>query len=281
MPLVTLGVPVRNGAAMLRAALDSIVTQDYPNIEIIVSDNASDDATPDILAEYASKHPNMRVIRQEKPLPAFDNFLFVMREAKGEFLAWCAHDDTRSPDFISKLLPAFCDPKTVLAFGDLYIWDGAGQPLKRSDYHFTNEGLPLWRRLRKTAHMQCYHIYGLWRVSALRAIRYHATYWWPDMPIMLAASASGIFRHVSGPRFNYFEVVKSDAERAAYQDYRPHISSVHGLAALLVATCTTLSQSGRKLSAILGVIFILEKYVRHLPYYVANRLPRLTSARTR
>lgn len=274
LPLVTLGVPVRNGAGMLRAALDSIVAQDYPNIEIVVSDNASDDATPDILAEYAARHPNMRVIRQEKAITAFDNFLFVMGQARGEFFAWCAHDDTRSSDFVSKLLRAFDDPDTVLAFGDLYVWDGIGQPSLRADYQFANEGLPLWRRLRKTAHMQCYHIYGLWRVSALRAIDYRSTYWWPDMPIMLAAAASGAFRYVHGPRFNYFEVVKTDAERAAYQDYRRHVSSVHGLTALLIATFSTLKQSGRSFSGILGVMFLIEKYARYFPFYVAKHFLR-------
>jgi len=279
LPLVTLGVPVRNGAAMLRAALDSIVAQDYPNIEIIVSDNASDDATPEILAEYAARHPNMRVIRQEKALGAFDNFLFVMRQAKGQFFAWCAHDDTRSKDFVSMLLPAFADPQAVLAFGDLYVWDGVREPLLRSDYDFENEGLPRWRRLRMTAHMQCYHIYGLWRLSALRSIRYHPTYWWPDMPIMLAAAADGIFKHVRGPRFNYFEVVKTDAERAAYQDYRKHISSLHGLAALLVGTGATLVQSGKPLAGFLGVAFILEKYARYLPYYVSGRVSRWMAGR--
>ena len=67
-PLVTLGVPVRNGAAMLAAALDSIVAQDYPNLEVVVSDNASTDATPEILRDYVQRYRHIRVIRQERRL---------------------------------------------------------------------------------------------------------------------------------------------------------------------------------------------------------------------
>lgn len=277
-PLVTLGLPVRNGGAMLPLALDSVVAQDYPNTEIIVSDNASDDNTSEILRQYSARYPNLRVIRQQVPLPAFDNFLFLLREARGEYFVWCAHDDTRSQDFVSRLLPAFAEPATVLAFGDLYVWDGRASPSLRADYDFANVGLSPWQKLRKAAHMQCYHIYGLWRTDVLRSIRYHRSYWWPDLPILLAATTKGEFRHVGGPCFVYYEVTKSDAERAAYQDFRRHVSSAHGLAALLSSTWKTLFGSAGIRSAILGPFFILEKYVRYLPFYVFGRLVRQFAA---
>ena len=48
-PLVTVGMPLYNGAALLRNALDSLLRQDYPNFEIIVSDNASLDDSAEIV----------------------------------------------------------------------------------------------------------------------------------------------------------------------------------------------------------------------------------------
>jgi len=261
-PLVTLGVPVRNGAGMLRAALDSIVAQDYPNIEIVVSDNASDDATPDILAEYAARHPNMRVIRQEKPLTAIDNFLFVLRKAKGEFFAWCAHDDTRSADFVSGLVRAFESPTTVLAFCDLYIWDGSQGRVLRSDYDFANVGLSAWQRLRKAADMQCYHFYGLWRTAALREIKYKYTHWWSDMPIVLAATTLGDFRHLPGPEFNYYEIIKPDTTTARYHNQLVHKGRSHDIYSLLRATFVTLRRTSGWIPALLGTSCIFEKYRR-------------------
>jgi hypothetical protein len=59
-------------------------------------------------------------------------------------------------------LVAFDDPSTVLAFGDLYVWDGRSPPQRRLDFDFANDGLPMTLRLRRTANVQCYHMYGLW-----------------------------------------------------------------------------------------------------------------------
>lgn len=260
LPLVTLGVPVRNGAAMLRAALDSIVAQDYPNIEIIVSDNASDDATPEILAEYAARHPNMRVVRQEKALTAIDNFIFVLKEAKGEFFAWCAHDDTRSPDFISGLVRGLGNPVTILAFGDLYIWDGAERKSLRSDYDFENVGLNVRQRLRKAADMQCYHVYGLWRTSALRTVRYSYTHWWSDMPIVLAAATLGNFRHVSGPEFYYYEIIKPSEMTARYHNQLVHKGRMHDIWSLLRATFLTVVRTSGFRPGVIATFCIFEKY---------------------
>lgn len=54
MPLVSVGMPVYNGAKTLRRAMDSILGQDYSNFEFIISDNASTDETPEICREYAA-----------------------------------------------------------------------------------------------------------------------------------------------------------------------------------------------------------------------------------
>ena len=54
LPLVSIGLPVFNGEAFIREALDSILAQTYLNIEVIVTDNASEDSTPSIIAEYVA-----------------------------------------------------------------------------------------------------------------------------------------------------------------------------------------------------------------------------------
>jgi glycosyltransferase involved in cell wall biosynthesis len=253
-PLVTLGVPVRNGAATLAAALDAIVKQDFKNLEVIISDNASTDATPEIAQNYAARYPFIRIVRPKAPLTAIDNFLFVMNHAKGEFFAWCADDDTRSPDFVSGLLPAFKDPATALAFGDLYICDGTSPPQYRRDYDFCTKGMPLVRRLHKTASMQCYHAYGLWRLSILRAIRNRYTHWWSDLPLMLAASALGEFRYLAGPRFYYYENL-ANRKQTTYR-------RINNFYSLFSAIVVTVWRTAGPLAAAASVTFVMEKYVR-------------------
>ncbi len=61
-PLVSIVVPVYNGAPYLRKAIDSILQQDYPNIELIAVDDGSTDETPDILESYGER---IRLVRQK------------------------------------------------------------------------------------------------------------------------------------------------------------------------------------------------------------------------
>jgi glycosyltransferase involved in cell wall biosynthesis len=271
LPLVTLAMPVRNGATMLRAALDSMVNQDYPNLEIVISDNGSQDATPEILRDYAARYDFIRLVRHDVPHDAIDNFMFVLQQARGEFFAWCAHDDTRSANFVSGLLPAFTDPETVLAFGDLYIWDGKNPPSRRGDYDFANNGLPCWRRLRKAALMQCHHFYGLWRTDALRNLKVRKAGWWPDLPIIMGMAVSGVFRYVPAVAFQYYEVTKTTKERSLYQDYRASPPLIVNLMDVIRGCCVTVTRAAGRLYGFLALIFVVEKFSRQTPQSVRRR----------
>jgi hypothetical protein len=110
--------------------------------------------------------------------------------------------------------------------------------------------------------LQCYHIYGLWRLSVLRAIRYHYTHWWSDLPLMLAASAVGIFRHIEGPSFNYYEIHKTAEGRAAYQDNRSGSRRLNNFAALFWAILLTVGRTAGMFAAVAAMTFVFEKYVR-------------------
>lgn len=104
-PLVTIGLPVFNGAATLARALETLVRQDYPNLQIIISDNASTDTTLDICDEFARRDPRIRIIRKKVNEGAVANFRAVLDAADGEFFMWAAADDYWHPQFISRLVP--------------------------------------------------------------------------------------------------------------------------------------------------------------------------------
>ena len=61
--------------------------------ELVVSDNCSTDETPEILARYASRHPQMRVSRQSRNVGAYPNILETLRQARGEVVVSIADDD--------------------------------------------------------------------------------------------------------------------------------------------------------------------------------------------
>jgi glycosyltransferase involved in cell wall biosynthesis len=93
-------MPVFNGAATLRPALDSLLAQTFDAFELVISDNASNDATAEICSEYANRDTRIRYVRQPRNIGAAANFTFVLREGRGEYFMWAAADDARSPDYL-------------------------------------------------------------------------------------------------------------------------------------------------------------------------------------
>lgn len=102
MPLVSIGLPVYNGEHSLAAALDSLVCQDYQNIEIILSDNCSSDRTQEICENYAKRDARIVYVRQEKNKGAAFNFEYVLQRSTGQYFMWAAADDYRTTDFINE-----------------------------------------------------------------------------------------------------------------------------------------------------------------------------------
>ncbi|MEL7546794.1 MAG: glycosyltransferase family 2 protein [Pseudomonadota bacterium] len=96
--------PVYNGAEFLREAMDSVQAQTYPNLEHLVIENASTDATPQILSEYENARVPVRVIKNEtllRQVPNWNTAVEKLPEDAEWFRILCA-DDTMAPDFIEK-----------------------------------------------------------------------------------------------------------------------------------------------------------------------------------
>ena len=66
-------LPTRNGGQFLRNCIESILSQEYDDFELVISDNANSDATPAIVAEYRT-HPKVRAIRLDEPVSVTDNW---------------------------------------------------------------------------------------------------------------------------------------------------------------------------------------------------------------
>lgn len=99
-PLVSVGVPVYNGEGTLRRALDSLLAQDLHDFEVIVCDNASTDATPEIAAAYAARDDRVQLHRNPTNLGLAGNFNRTVDLASGPFFAWATHDDWHDPGWL-------------------------------------------------------------------------------------------------------------------------------------------------------------------------------------
>jgi heptose III glucuronosyltransferase len=102
-PLLSVVMPVYNVAAYLPACLDSLVAQTLAPDEIIAVDDGSTDDCPRILAEYATRMPNLRVIRQDNGgLSAARNT--GLAAARGKWLAFVDSDDLVMPEAYARLV---------------------------------------------------------------------------------------------------------------------------------------------------------------------------------
>ncbi|MEL6208629.1 MAG: glycosyltransferase family A protein [Pseudomonadota bacterium] len=115
-PRVTVGLPVFNGASLLRECLESLAAQDYDGFVVKIADNGSTDGTSEIAAEFAARDPRFVHTRRAETVPAVQNFQELCDAAETEFFAWRAYDDLSAPDFLSKSVAALdAAPQAVLA----------------------------------------------------------------------------------------------------------------------------------------------------------------------
>jgi len=279
-PLVTVGMPIRNGGEFLDAALNSILSQTYKNLQVLVSDNCSNDQTAATIEKYRQRDPRLVLVRQQEPLKAVDNFWFVLGRAEGEFFMWAAHDDVHSTDYVERLVDGLVDDAdALLAFGDLFI-TGPGEKPVLKPYNFATAGLGWVKRMRKAAFTQSFHIYGVWRTRELRRIPPPANSWWPDLAILLAAAWLGQCNYVAGPRFYYYEVPKTNLQRVQYQDYKARFSLVGGVWGLIVAAYSVVAAVGGISAGLWSAWLVTEKQLRALPGFLGRRLVRLVTRQT-
>jgi glycosyltransferase involved in cell wall biosynthesis len=106
-PLVSIGMPVFNGEQFIGEAIQSLLSQDLADLQILVSDNASTDDTVAIVEAYAARDSRVILYRQPQNIGAAENFRFVRDRARGRYFMWAAHDDTWAPNWLQVLTEAF------------------------------------------------------------------------------------------------------------------------------------------------------------------------------
>lgn len=96
-PLVTIGLPSYNRPEGLKRSLENATKQTYKNLEIIVSDNCSDDTMniKAIVESYMENDNRIKFFRQQKNEGILFNFQFLLEKATGEYFMWLADDDEK------------------------------------------------------------------------------------------------------------------------------------------------------------------------------------------
>src|SRR5687767_8969737 len=130
-PTVTVGLPVYNGANLMRRAIDSILAQTEPNLELVISDNCSSDETEEICREYARHDDRVVYTKTERNLGAALNYGRLTELARGKFFRWISHDDWMAPDFVESCLPIANSADDIVSVApEIDVVDADGKKLQ-------------------------------------------------------------------------------------------------------------------------------------------------------
>lgn len=172
-PEVTIAIPVYNGQALLRTALDSVLSQDFAGFEVLIGDNASTDGTQEIARQYAERDPRVRYVRHDTNVGGWNNFFYLLDNARGRFFSWLAHDDFyETRDHLGKLVEQLRGG-CALAFPNAaevrYAADGSVVSRRKNLLDAFRGADTRFRMSRAAVRCAAHQVYGLFDVETLRS----------------------------------------------------------------------------------------------------------------
>lgn len=131
-PLVSVCMPVFCGAPHLAAAIDSVLEQTLTDFELIIVDDCSSDASPDIVSKY--RDPRIRYLRNQINLGAQDNWNRALSLARGKYFKLMPQDDLLAATCLADQVAVLENDSAqhvALVFGGRAIIDASGRQLMR------------------------------------------------------------------------------------------------------------------------------------------------------
>ncbi|HKK15614.1 MAG TPA: glycosyltransferase family 2 protein [Gammaproteobacteria bacterium] len=204
-PLVSIGIPVYNGENYLHYAIESVLAQTYSNFELIISDNASIDATQEICREFTCQDNRIGYYRNEKNLGAGPNYDNCFRLSSGKYFKWVAHDDMIDKSYLEKTVAALeNNPDAVLCFTDVLRINGNNKTIDQHEFNYpgifsSSQSRRFLAMLRYFVNNECF--FSLYRRSVLKGSELHGNYMNSDLVLMTEIALRGSFVKVAEPLF--------------------------------------------------------------------------------
>jgi glycosyltransferase involved in cell wall biosynthesis len=199
MPAVSIGIPVYNGEAFLATTLEALLAQTMLDFEIVISDNSSRDATPQISQEFAKRDSRIKYSRTDRVLPPAENHNRAFGLSSGKYFKWAAHDDVHAPAFLKRCVEVLDrDPTVVLAYPKVTIIDSQGRRLHDYNYKLGTDAPTAPSRFGALVRANhrihgAFEIYGLMRSEALRSAGPQGNYPRADSVLLARLSLLGRF----------------------------------------------------------------------------------------
>ena len=217
-PRLTIGVPVYNGEDYIAEAIRSHLEQDFTDFELIVSDNCSDDSTPEIVKEFVEADSRVTYSRNTDNLGGPANFNRLFRLGQGELFRWAAADDRVEPGYLSKVVALMDDdPAAAIGHTEALLIDPSSEPMLKMDQGYLGgdgflEAIRLTpppgdERFRSTSphnridavinnNHRNFYIFGIMRRELMLQTRLHGLFYGGDRTLLVEMAMRGTFRKV-------------------------------------------------------------------------------------
>ena len=217
-PLVSIGMPIFNGEQYLVETLEALLGQTFPQFELIISDNASTDATQEICLDFAAKDNRIRYVRQKTNLGASKNYNLLIEMASGEYFKWASHDDICAPTFLERCVHALKrDPSVILCYTRTQEIDETGEVIREYPSKTKLESQNAAERFYEcicVPHPQV-AVFGLFRSKILKTTRLIGNYASSDRTLLGELALRGRFYEI--PEFLFF---RRDHPTQSYKLFR-------------------------------------------------------------
>lgn len=215
--LVSIGLPTHDGEPFIAEALESLLAQDHEHLEIVVSDNASTDRTPEIVREFMRRDSRIRHERVEELLSAPRNFNRAFSLTSGRYFMWAADDDLWDPSYVRRCLAALdADPAAVMASCGLRFIDPAGEVTDADPERYDNPDLSSHSTVERVRLLLrrggWYQVYGLARRDALDRTHLFQDVYGPDVVLLMELAMLGPIVRIPEALFSYRRYPKRNEE---------------------------------------------------------------------
>jgi glycosyltransferase involved in cell wall biosynthesis len=168
LPTVFVGIPTYNRPEGLLNTLSRIAGQSYKNIEILVSDNCSDDPQViEILNKLSKEDSRIKWVRQSTNIGADKNFKYLLEKCSAEYFMWASDDDDWDPNFIKFCMNAILENEADAVMPGFCRFNKFHDRTTESNLPKLN-GLDKFHDAKTFFSIMCHSIiYGLHRVSAI------------------------------------------------------------------------------------------------------------------
>ncbi|MBU1137358.1 MAG: glycosyltransferase [Proteobacteria bacterium] len=204
-PLLTIGMPVYNGANFIDNAIESILCQSFTDFELIICDNASSDGTPAICRKFTERDNRVQYLSNQENIGAAANFNRVFHAGKGKYFKWAAHDDELGPEYLKKCVELLeKNNDTVLCHSQVNVINETGKVIRHDSinpYPLASDSAPERFNALIRTDLDIYEVFGVIRRNVLEKTPLIGSYIASDRPLRAELGLHGKFAFLAEPLF--------------------------------------------------------------------------------